>query len=238
MAELVVAQLRRQIIRGELNEGDALPSESELMERYGVSRPTLREAFRVLESESLINIRRGAHGGARVQTPTRRVAAKYASFMLEYRGVRLRDVYEARAAIEVPSVGKLARSRTRADVARLRDSLDRHAAAELEEPDLAIGLHGEFHTLLIELAGNGTLLLLSEMLQDIIDRGNASLHADTDLTEAQASSAAVRTHRRLFDHIVDRNVSEAETLWKRHLDESMVYLLGNNAAMTVLDLFD
>ncbi|MCK9903482.1 GntR family transcriptional regulator, partial [Frankia sp. Cpl3] len=46
-AELVAAQLRRQIVRGELVEGDALPPEAVLMEQFGVSRPTLREAFRV-----------------------------------------------------------------------------------------------------------------------------------------------------------------------------------------------
>ena len=91
-AELVAADLRRQIIRGELSEGDALPPESELMVRFGVSRPTLREAFRVLESENLIAIRRGARGGARVQPPGREVAARYAAFTLEYRGVTLRDV--------------------------------------------------------------------------------------------------------------------------------------------------
>jgi DNA-binding FadR family transcriptional regulator len=238
MAELVVAQLRRQIIRGELLEGDALPSETELMQSYGVSRPTLREAFRVLESESLIRIRRGAHGGARVQPPNRRVAAKYASFLLEYRRVTLRDVYQARVALEVPTVGDLARDRTPADLAALRESLERHAAAEQVDPHLAIRLHGEFHTLVIRLAGNVTLLLLSEMLQDIIDLGNVSLHADAEVSEEEARAAAVRTHRRLYDYIVARDIAAAETLWRRHLDESMVYLLGDNAAMTVSDLFD
>ena len=48
MAELVADHVRRQIVRGELVEGDALPSEAELMQRFGVSRPTLREAYRVL----------------------------------------------------------------------------------------------------------------------------------------------------------------------------------------------
>lgn len=238
MAELVVAQLRRQIIRGELLEGDALPSETELMQRYGISRPTLREAFRVLESEALIRIRRGAHGGARVQHPSRRVAAKYASFLLEYRGVTLRDVYEARVALEVPSVGDLACRRTPADLAVLRESLERHAAAEQDDPRLAIKLHGEFHMLVIRLAGNDTLLLLSEMLQDIIDLGNVSLHADAGVSEEEARAAAVRAHRRLYDYIVDNDSAAAETLWRRHLDETMVYLLADNAAMTVSDLFD
>src|SRR5580658_4318281 len=86
MGELVASSLRRQIVRGDLAEGDALPSESELMQQFGVSRPTLREAFRVLESESLISVRRGAHGGAVVHVPNGDVAARYAALVLEHRG--------------------------------------------------------------------------------------------------------------------------------------------------------
>src|ERR1700680_2909057 len=62
-AELIAERLRGQIIRGELTEGDALPNETELVEKFGVSRPTLREALRVLESESLLDITRGMRGG-------------------------------------------------------------------------------------------------------------------------------------------------------------------------------
>src|SRR5437879_1261153 len=94
-AELVAAYLRRQIVRGELVEGDALPPEAQLMGQFGVSRPTLREAFRVLESESLILVRRGSRSGARVQPPAIGVAAQYAAFLLQVRGVTLKDVYDA-----------------------------------------------------------------------------------------------------------------------------------------------
>jgi DNA-binding FadR family transcriptional regulator len=66
MAARVATVLRRMFIRGEIPEGTMLPPESELMERFRVYRPTLREAFRVLESESLIEVQRGVRGGAQV----------------------------------------------------------------------------------------------------------------------------------------------------------------------------
>jgi len=61
---MIASYLRSRIVRGELAEGDSLPSEVELMHQFDVSRPTLREAFRILETESLIVIRRGSRGPA------------------------------------------------------------------------------------------------------------------------------------------------------------------------------
>src|SRR5438128_6589250 len=95
-AELVAGHVRSQIVRGELSEGDALPPESALMEQFDISRPTLREAFRILESEGLITVRRGARGGARVQVPTGDMAAQYAGLVLQHRSTTLSDVFDAR----------------------------------------------------------------------------------------------------------------------------------------------
>ncbi|WP_459976700.1 FadR/GntR family transcriptional regulator, partial [Mycobacterium avium] len=84
-AEVIAGQIRRRIIRGELGEGEALPTENELLIQFGVSRPTLREAIRVLESESLIEVKRGSRGGIRVSVPRVEIAAHYTGLMLEYR---------------------------------------------------------------------------------------------------------------------------------------------------------
>ena len=233
-AELVAAGLRRQIIRGELAAGDALPPESELMARFGVSRPTLREAFRVLESESLIAIRRGARGGARVQPPAREVAARYAAFTLEYRGVTVRDVYDARAALEVPSVGKLALGRSDADLEALDAALG-WPDAVTGDPRESIRLHGDFHTLLVRLAGNQTLTLLNEMLHDIVQVANAALHPRTDAAARSARESAGQTHRRVVEHIRERDQRRAQDLWRRHLQEAEGYLLGQDV-VTVSDL--
>ena len=125
-AELVAASLRRQIVRGQLKEGDALPHESVLMATFAVSRPTLREAFRVLESERLIRVRRGAHGGARVHVPDSDVAARFTGLVLQHRGATVADVLEARALIEPPAAAILAR---RGDPQRHR-RVDRQSGAD------------------------------------------------------------------------------------------------------------
>jgi GntR family transcriptional repressor for pyruvate dehydrogenase complex len=234
-AEIVAADLRRQIIRAELAEGDALPSESDLMATFGVSRPTLREAFRVLESENLIAIRRGARGGARVQPPDREVAARYAAFTLEYRGVTLRDVYDARTALEVPSVGKLARDHTDADLDILEAALsDQEAVAQ--DPRESIRLHGDFHTLLVRRAGNQTLTLLNEMLHNIVEVANTSLQPAANADVALAREVTSKTHRRVVEHIRQRDQRRAENLWRRHLQEAEGYLLGDDVVSTVTDL--
>ena len=117
--ELIATHLRRQIVRGELRPGETLPAESQLMEQYGVSRPTLREAFRILEAETLISVRRGSRGGARVVAPDASVAARYVGLLLQMQGATINDVYEARMISEPPCARLLALHRTDEDIEKL-----------------------------------------------------------------------------------------------------------------------
>jgi DNA-binding FadR family transcriptional regulator len=237
MAELVAQQLRRQIIRGELSEGEALPSEAVLMTRFGVSRPTLREAFRVLESEALINVRRGAHGGARVQIPNGDVAARYAGLVLEFRGATLEDVYEARAIMEPPCARKLALGRSKDDIGQLRDNVDR-AREAAGDPNKLIRLNNEFHALMILLAGNETMMVLNGMVRHIIDT-SSYIHVAKDAgTPANLRSIrkGLRAHELLVDLIESKDADEAESLWRKHLVEAQSYMMATDSPKTVLDL--
>ena len=87
-AELVAGTLRRMVVDGQLIDGDFLPNEAELMTHFGVSRPTLREAVRVLESERLVEVRRGSRTGARVRVPGPEIVARPAGLLLELSGRR------------------------------------------------------------------------------------------------------------------------------------------------------
>jgi GntR family transcriptional regulator, transcriptional repressor for pyruvate dehydrogenase complex len=75
-AELIAEAVRADIRNGVLRAGSRLPGEAVLMETYSVSRPTLREALRMLEHDEVIEIRRGAHGGAAVRSPSGRPLAR------------------------------------------------------------------------------------------------------------------------------------------------------------------
>jgi len=237
MAELVASDLRRRILHGELVEDDALPSESALMGRFGVSRPTLREAFRVLESESLISVRRGAHGGARVHIPNADVAARHTALVLEHRGVTMQDVYMARGVIEPGCVAMLAANRTAADLRRLRTAIERSGAVS-GNPVSQMKEQTAFHSLIVDMAGNQTLSVLSGMLRHIIDVAHLA-HAESDAgTPAgeQALKWGFAAHERIVDLIEARDVEQAERLWRKHLLAADDYLLGGESALTVYDL--
>ncbi|HEV7851078.1 MAG TPA: GntR family transcriptional regulator, partial [Mycobacterium sp.] len=105
-AELVARTLRRMVVEGQLKDGDFLPHEAELITHFQVSRPTLREAVRVLESERLVEVRRGSRTGAKVRVPGAEIVARPAGLLLALSGATLADVMTARIAIE-PAAAKL-----------------------------------------------------------------------------------------------------------------------------------
>lgn len=239
-AEVVAQNLRRQIVRGELRAGESLPAENALTEVYGVSRPTLREAFRILETEQLITVRRGARGGATVHAPEASMVARYAALVLEHDGVSLADICEARVLVEGPCARLAAVRRTGADVDRLRRLIAKCELVGHDHLRLAVE-SSEFHMALVEIAGNTTMVLMHKMLRRIIDM--AKIRRLDEPQEAAARSKATTFGTRAHDHIVDLieagDADAAEAFWTRHLVASNRYLLsGAGAADTPLDVFD
>jgi len=234
--EMVAAHLRRQIVLGELKEGDQLPPESVLMEQFGVSRPTLREAFRILEAEGAITVRRGVRGGARVQVPDIGVAARQVGLVLQYRGTLLSDVYEIRTVLESAAARMAATRRTSADLTRLQEAVDRHRES-VEDQGATFAADAEFHRLIVELSGNETLQVLTAMVADIIREGDRAYAESHDWQhEQELVKIALRAHTRLVELIRKRSGEEAEELWRKHLAESAKVVLGERTTATIVEL--
>ena len=169
--EVVADQIRRRIVRGELAEGDFLPSEAELIATLEVSRPTLREALRVLEAEQLISVGRGSRTGPCVHAPRVAGVARYAGFALQAEGTTIADIYQARLSIEPYVAAHLAMAKPNEAAARLGAEIAQLAALvdAGNNQDFVIGV-AHFHRVLVELSGNRTLLMITRMLQDIVAR--------------------------------------------------------------------
>lgn len=88
-------------------DGAFLGSEEELLTRYGVSRPTLRQAARIVEHEQLITVRRGVHGGFFTRLPTSEAVTRVASVFLQLNGTTVDDLLRAVSSF-VPTLATLA----------------------------------------------------------------------------------------------------------------------------------
>lgn len=233
--ELVAAELRRKIITGDLEVGEPLPSEATLMAQFGVSRPTLREAFRILESEQLIRVLRGARGGARVLKPDPAVAARYTGVLLQSLGTPLVDVYRARATLEESAIGMAAGRRLTAKV----KELDRLLAegGELVEDVLAYAAHDvEFHRAVVDLADNTTLKVLADTLFGIIEAHNrAFIAAHPPGYDVPANKTAQRAHAKLVRLLAEGDLEAAQRHWRRHLEGVEKYMIGDSKE-TVVDV--
>jgi DNA-binding FadR family transcriptional regulator len=225
-AELVASHIRNRIVRGELSMDEALPPESSLMEDFNISRPTLREAFRILESEGLITVRRGSRGGARVQIPDTSIAARYAGLVLQNRGATVADVLEARVVVESPAAGIVARRRDHVSCARKLRSWLRESEAQIDTPAYTKNFH-QFNRLLVALTGNETLILLTAMLENLSDAATASYSRVSHQDDTKLAHQAHKTRIMLADLIDAGDDVAAEELWRKHLTDAGLVLMTN-----------
>lgn len=244
-AELIADQLRSQIVRGVLKPGDALPTEVELVKQFGVSRPTLREAFRILESESLIVVRRGSRGGVLVCSPETSVAARHFGQLLQMSGTTLTDVYEARKVFEPAAAEMLARRARPEDIADLKAAAgalavlvnDGTEGADFAEWSAATF---RFHDLIMERAGNNTLMLVGAVLREVITRHMTRvMRSVTDHTEIEKQfKRTIRSFTKFTALVEDGAAAEARDFWAAHMDRAGRSMLwGGLAKETVIDLY-
>ena len=219
-AELVAAELRHQIVTGRLKPGDKLHPENTLQAEFAISRPTMREALRILESESLISISRGKHGGARVRVMDLTAAANQVGVYLQIEGTTLQDVWLARTIIEPPAAGLLAAQRNPAALAELEANIA--AAREAAQTDLIryADLSAEFSMLITRHCGNQTIHLLASLIYDIIRRQHEDVTArtSTKASVGKLREESLRSRQMAVDLMRSGNPAAVESFWRAHLE--------------------
>jgi DNA-binding FadR family transcriptional regulator len=141
--------------------GEVVGSETELLERYGVSRAVFREAVRLVEHKHVAYMRRGPGGGLVVAAPEVDSVADAACIYLFYAGAEIDEVFEARIALEA----------TAAELASERldeQQIDALRALAARERDGTVADHRELHSLIGTISGNPALAFFIELLNRVM----------------------------------------------------------------------
>lgn len=238
-AEIVAGVLRNRIIRGKLKEGDSLVPEGELVRQFGISRPSLREAIRILESEGLLSIQRGARGGAFVHSPNPAMATRYVSFVLQTNGTTLMDIHRVHMLVEPAAARMVAEQYSKTAPAVLRACLEEGHAKFDSDFEWGIAA-ARFRNKLIELTNIPTLTLLMGMLNDIFERywGTVTAIAGQQMDNAPAKRRGLKSLEKLVEYIAAADGEGAETYWRKHTTAVEKALAGWLPAGKVIDLLE
>lgn len=160
VAHQIASRIRDAILEGRLKVDDRLPTEDDLAARFGVSRPTVREALKILGAQNLIRSRRGPAGGSFVRLPNsaevREQISGLTSILVSVGEFSLFEVAEARLELEQVCCRIAAERRTESDLKALDAELARQRDIEITDIEFcASDVH--FHTLLVQATQNAVL---------------------------------------------------------------------------------
>ena len=217
-SEQVAEQIRALIASGQVKPGDMLPSERLLIDSYDVARPTMRGALRILESDGLISIERGTHGGARVREPDLVPLARLFGLHLQMRGANMRELFDTQVALLPTAASSAAGNRTDPELQHLRLVVERCGSAEdLETFLLAVA---DFGTAVLKASHNRVLALYGELSTAVRSEALYDFATNAGFT-FESVEIFLRRTTKLFSNLVDLieagDADRVEKLWKNEL---------------------
>jgi DNA-binding FadR family transcriptional regulator len=198
-----------------LAPGDFLGREEDLAAEFGVSRPTLREALKLLSSGNLIRATKGPGGGIFVAHTAEQGMGRSLSdaiaMMLETESVSLHELLDARVLLEVPLAGLAAYQPDEETLTRLRAAVAA-AAAELDNVEVVSAADAEIHQTIAAAAGNRMIQALTTWIFEVLQPSLVEV-----LEPAIVHSAIVEQHEALVAAVEKGDPARAERAMKDHL---------------------
>ncbi|HET7379282.1 MAG TPA: FadR/GntR family transcriptional regulator [Gaiellales bacterium] len=212
--EYVAEQIRRHISLRLIKPGEALPAERELAVMFGVGRPTIQHALRLLEASGLVEARRGRSGGTFVSQRAGDAQALDELFVrLLHRRKELEDLLEYRRLIE-PAVARVAAgTRRTTDLAAMRQAIEGMAAATTEPDYMRHDTH--FHIAVARATGNAVLTHAIEEIRMKLNDA-MTLLPESDTWHRRISGE----HEELLEAIERGDAERAQRVTEQHVANS------------------
>jgi DNA-binding FadR family transcriptional regulator len=224
LSDEVLERLLRIISEGNLKPGDTMPSERELMERFGVGRPAIREAMQSLSNMGLVSISHGER--ARVQELTAqsiiRQVDQSAHIMLSRSSDSLEHLKNARLFFERGMVREAAAKATPADIETLRATVAEQRA-KLGKVEEFMTADMRFHTQIAAISGNPIFVSISQAMLGWLKAYHVEL-----LFWSGKETFTIGEHEQIIAAIEKGDADAAEEALVIHLKRSAIlYALSN-----------
>ncbi len=218
-ADVIVAQLERQIASGELEDKFPLPAERDLMERFGASRTVVREAITALSNRGLIESRPRYRPVVRKPGPESALGAieGIVRLLLEQSG-GVKNLYESRVFLERALVREAANAAGKQDIVDLREALAANKAA-IDDSGAFYATDTAFHGVLYKVPKNPIF--------PAIHQGYTSWlapHWDRMLRSPERNKVNYLAHEAIFNAIIERDPDAAEEALANHLKAAWEYV--------------
>lgn len=210
--QLATTEVKRYIEEHELKGGDPLPSEAVLCQELGMSRASLREGLKALESLGIIRTRHGE--GVFVAHFSFEPILHNLPYSIAAQGSSLRELLEVRCALEVGMIAQVVASISPADVEELGD-LARQMLQCSERGESFAELDRAFHATLFRCLGNAFLLSLVDLFWQVFNRLSDRL----PLPDAAAQRATAQDHLAVAQMVQAGDVQALERAHRHHFDE-------------------
>lgn len=211
-ADEIAEHIERAISTGEFKEGTSLPSEKELSERFGVGRPSVRQALFILQQQGLVEITSGAR--ASVTAPSGKfLTGQLASLIrrMASTGQGHEHMEQTRLLFEAGVAWQAARVATDEDVRRLKAALDANAAA-IGNTAVFIRTDVAFHYELTVITRNPVFTGVHDALVGwLIDQRTTTIHMP------DADTLSVRDHTAIYEAVAARDPMRAFHEMTSHL---------------------
>jgi GntR family transcriptional regulator, transcriptional repressor for pyruvate dehydrogenase complex len=213
VSEKVVNQLKRAIGDGIFRVGDRLPSERDLAEQMGVSRPSIREAIQQLELQGIVDTIHG--GGSIVRNLTEQEIRKPIEIVLGDDRQRVLELTEVRAFMETWAAKQAAKHRTDDELERIRTYLE-EMEHDFEKGEIRAELDFKFHA---EIAAAAHNTIFSHLMNNIYELIGYSIrvHREQVFTTREDQQTIFHSHLKVFKAIKNRDPDAAEAAMNQHL---------------------
>lgn len=216
--DMVVEEIKNSIIRGDYKQGEKLPPEMALCEKYGVSRITIRESLKKLSMMGIVTIRQGK--GTLVENVDLALFLKPMYQLIDFEDVDIDAIYDARLYVETGSCRLAAANRTQSQLDKLYEIL-LHFKQCVDEADIVKGtvVDTEFHIAIAEASGNP---LIKAMLLTIEDISNACVRRRGGMP--MFMDVSYEHHKNLYEAIKQQDMDAAEKWISLHTMGSKDFL--------------